>query len=110
MTGMRNSRCANTLYETEIVTSILNNSEYRIGITKEIINKLQDFQNRFMLRFVEAPKKGTPTGIVVLDANMLLMRNRIMLNKLTYVGKLMAKSAPGNMWRPSLRNGNRKTY
>ena len=70
MTGMRNSRCPRTLYEIEIVTSILNNSESWIGITKEIIDKLQDFQNRFMLRYIEAPKQGTLTGIVELDAKM----------------------------------------
>ena len=59
MAGLRNSRCARTLYETDIVTSILNNSESWIGITEEIIDKLQDFQNRFMLRFFEAPMQGT---------------------------------------------------
>ena len=76
-----------------LVCVICYNSELWIGIN-EIINKLQDFQNRFMLRFCEAPKQGTPTGIVELDANMLLMKNLIMLSKLTYVGKLMVNSAP----------------
>ena len=47
----------------------------------EIINILQDFQNKFMLRFFEAPKQGTPTGIVELDLKMLLMKDRIMLSK-----------------------------
>ena len=83
--------------KTEIVTSILNNSDSWIGINDEIIDKLQDFQNSFMLRFFEAAKQGTPTGIVELDANMLLMKNRIMLSKLTYVGKLMANTAQNNM-------------
>ena len=44
-----------------------------------------------MLRFSEAPKQGTPTGIVQFDSNMLLMKKRIMLSKLTYVGKVMEK-------------------
>ena len=58
-------QCAGTLYESEIVTSILNNSKSWIGITDTIIDKL--------------------------DANMMLRKNRIMLNKLTLIGKLMAK-------------------
>ena len=70
MKEMRYSRCPRTLYEIEIVSSILNNSESWIGITKEIIDKLQEFQNRLMLRFVEAPKQGTLTGIVELNAKM----------------------------------------
>ena len=97
MVGMKNSLCAWTLYESEIVTSILNNSASEIGITDEIIDKLQDFQNKFMLRFFEAPKQGTPTGRVELDSNMLLMKNRVLLSKLTFVGKMMAKSLPDNM-------------
>ena len=58
-----------------------------------------------MLRYFEAPKQRTPTGIVGHDANMLLMENRIMLSKLTYVGKLMAKSAQTNLCRRALNNG-----
>ena len=50
---MRNSLCAQTLYKKEIVTSLLNNSASRIGIIDSIKYKLQDFQNRFMLRFVK---------------------------------------------------------
>ena len=57
--------CAQTLYESEIVTSILNNRASWIGI----IDNFQDFQNRFMLRFFEAPKQGTPTGIVEVAVN-----------------------------------------
>ena len=65
MTGMRNSMCARTLYESEIVTSILNNSASWIGIPDEIIDKHQDCQNRFILGFFEAPKQGTPTGVCI---------------------------------------------
>ena len=64
MYGMKNSMCARTLYESEVETSLLNNSASWIGLNDEIINKLQDFQNKFMLRFFEAPKQGTPSGIV----------------------------------------------
>ena len=66
--------CARTLYEPEVVTSLLNNSASCIGLTDKIVDKLQDFQNKFMLRFFEAPKQGTPNGIVELDSNMLLMK------------------------------------
>ena len=58
MAGMRNSRYARNLFKTEVVTSILNNSESWIGITTEFIDMMQDFKNRFMLRFFKAPKKG----------------------------------------------------
>ena len=92
MYGLQNSMCARTLYKSEVVTSLLNNSASWIGFTDEIIDILQEFQNKFMLRFFEAPKQGTPYGIVELDSNMLLMKNRIMLSKLTYVGKIMVKS------------------
>ena len=57
-----------------------------------------------MLRFFEAPKQGTTTGIVELDSNMLLMGNRIMQNKLIYVGKIMANSLGTNMGRRALLN------
>ena len=105
MYGLQNSQCARTLYESEVVTSLLNNSASWIGINDEIITKLQTFQNKFMLRFFEAPKQGTPTGIVELDSNMLLMGNRIMQNKLIYVGKIMTNSLGENMGRRALLNG-----
>ena len=76
-----------------------------MGLTDEIVNKLQDFQNKFMHRFFEAPKQGKPTGIVELDLNMLLMKNMIMLSKLTYVRKVMAKSLTNNMCRKARING-----
>ena len=58
MMGMRNIMSARTIYKYEVVTSILNISASWIGITDKIIDKLQDFQNKFMLQFFEAPKKG----------------------------------------------------
>ena len=58
-----------------------------------------------MLRFLEAPKQGTPTGIVELNSKMLLMKNRGLLSKLTYMGKIKAKSLPVNMCRRALING-----
>ena len=58
-----------------------------------------------MVRFFESPKKGKPTGIVELDSNMLLMKNSVLLRKLTYAGKLMATSSPNNMCRRALNNG-----
>ena len=66
---------------------------------------MQVFQNKFILRFFEAPKQGTPTGIVESDSNMLQIKKRIMLSKLTYVGKVMAKSLTNNMCRRALING-----
>ena len=83
MYGLKNGMVARTLYEAEVVKSLLKNRASSIGLTDEIINTLQDFQNKFMLRFFEAPKQGTPTGIVELDSNMLLMKNRLLLSKLT---------------------------
>ena len=58
-----------------------------------------------MLRFFEAPAKGTPTGIVELDSNMLLMTNRVMQNKLIYVGKIMTNALGPNMGKRALLNG-----
>ena len=58
-----------------------------------------------MLRFFEAPLQGTPTGIVELDSNMLLMVNRVMQNKLIYVGKLMTNALGPNMGKRALING-----
>ena len=105
MYGLQNSQCARTLYESEVVTSLLNNSASWIGLNDEIATKLQDFQNKFMLRFFDAPKQGAPTGIVELDSNMLLMGNRILQNKLIYVGKIMTNSLGTNMGRQALLNG-----
>ena len=71
MYGLQNRMCARTLYESEIATSLLNNSASWIGLTDEMIDILHEFQNKFMLRFFEAPKQGTPSGIVELDSNKL---------------------------------------
>ena len=95
--GLQNCMCALTLYESEKVTSLLNNSASWIGLTDEIIDTLQEFQNTFILCFFKAPKQGTPSGIVEQDSNMLLMKNRIMVSKLTHVGKIMAQSTSHNM-------------
>ena len=62
-----------------------------------------------MLRFFEAPKQGTPTGIVELNSNMLLMENRSILNNLIYVGKIMTNSTGTNMSRRALLNGKNTT-
>ena len=43
MAGIQNSRCAGNLYESEAVTSIMNNSESWIGIPDEAIDMLQYF-------------------------------------------------------------------
>ena len=59
MYGLQNSMCARTLYESEVVTSLLNNSASWIGLTDEIIDKLQDFQSKFMLRIFKALKQET---------------------------------------------------
>ena len=48
-------------------------------------------QNKFILSLFEAPKQGTPTGIVVLDLNML-----------TYVGNVMEKTLPNIICRRAL--------
>ena len=58
MYGMRNNMCARTLYKSEEVTSQLNKSASWIGLTYEIVDKLQDFQNKFILRFFEALNMG----------------------------------------------------
>ena len=105
MYGLQNSQCARTLYESEIVTSLLNNSASWIGLNDEIISILQNFQHKFMLRFFEAPVNGTPAGIVDLDSNMLLMKNRIIQNKLICVGKLMTNALDQNMGKRALLNG-----
>ena len=59
MSGMKNSLCARNLYVSEVASSIINNCEFWIGVKDEAIDILQDFQNRFMLRFFAAPKQGT---------------------------------------------------
>ena len=76
-----------------------------IGLNDEIITILQNFQNKFMLCFFKAAQQGTPTGIVELDSNMLLMGNRVMQNKLIYVGKLMTNALGPNMGKRTLING-----
>ena len=48
-----------------------------------------------MLRLFEAPK----------HSNLLLVKNRVLLSKLAYVGKIMANSLSDNMCRRALING-----
>ena len=64
MYGFQNRMCARPLYESEVVTSLLYISASWIGLTDEIIDILQEFQNKFMLRFFEVPKQWIPSGMI----------------------------------------------
>ena len=47
MSGQSNSLCARKLFESEVITSLLHNSESWIEI-KDDVQLLQEFQNKFM--------------------------------------------------------------
>ena len=68
--------------------SLLNDSASWIGLTDEIVDKLQVFQNKFTLRFFEAPKQGTPTSIVELDPNKMPMKDCVLVKKLILLENL----------------------
>ena len=57
MSGIENSLFARNLNESKVATSLINNCESWIGIKDEVIDILQDFQNKWMLRFFTAPKQ-----------------------------------------------------
>ena len=86
MYGLHNSMCARTLHESEVVISLINNSAPWTGLTDKIGDKLQDFQNKFMLR----TQTRDPQQYSRVRLKYAIDENRIMLNKLTYKGKIMA--------------------
>ena len=57
------------MYRGEVVSSLVNNSESWIGMKVDAIDILKDFQNRFI--------QGTPSCIVELDVNMMLMKEMV---------------------------------
>ena len=93
MSCMKNSLYTRNLCESEVATSLIKNSESWIGI--KVI--LEDFQKKVMLRFCAAPEQGTP--IVELYSTMKYMKNRILQEKMLFIGEIMPNKDPNHMCR-----------
>ena len=88
--GLNNSETPFKLFEARVIPSLLHNSESWIGITKDHIKDLQDFQDSFIRRVLHlAPQ--TTKAIINWDIGMMPMKWRIAGKKLQFVRKIMMK-------------------
>ena len=88
--GLNNSETPFKLFEARVIPSLLHNSESWIGINKDHIKDLQDFQDSFIRRVLHlAPQ--TTKAIINWDIGMMPMKWRIAGKKLQFVRKIMMK-------------------
>ena len=73
MGGLGNSETPFKLFEARIIPSLLNNSESWIGIEKNHIKELQDFQDGFIRRILHLPPQTTK-AIINWDIGMMPMK------------------------------------
>ena len=78
-------------YNTKVLPQLLNNCESWLGIADSDIQKLQDFQDNYILKFFQVSAKGTPKGMLMLDSQILSMKWRINLEKIRAISKTMGK-------------------
>ena len=79
-------------YNTKVLPQLLNNCESWLGIADSDIQKLQDFQDNYILKFFQVSAKGTPKGMLMLDSQILSMKWRIKLEKIRAISKTMGKT------------------
>ena len=53
--------------KSKIVMKLLNNSESWLGLNQTHIDKLQEFQNKFVRRVFQVSPSETPKGILKLE-------------------------------------------
>ena len=56
---------------------LLNNFESWLGLNNTHLEKLQEFQNKFLREVLHVAQSGTPKGMLELDGQMLSMKWRI---------------------------------
>ena len=91
MAGMGNSKAAITLFEAQVIPSLLFNCESWIGINDTHLNTLQAFQDAFISRLLHLPRAGTAKSLIRMDSGMLMMKWRIAERKLQFTNKLRTK-------------------
>ena len=83
MAYMRNSKTAITLFEAQVIPSLLFNSESWIRISDAHLNTLQAFQDGFISRLLHY--------IIRMDSGMLLMKWIIAAKNLQFTNKIRTK-------------------
>ena len=64
-------------FKTEIVRKLHYNIESWLGLNQTHIDKIQEFQNKFLRRVFQVSQSGTSKGMIELDGQMLSMKWRI---------------------------------
>ena len=65
--GMPSAMAAIVKFEQEIVTQLLTNSESWLRLNQTHLDKLQDFQNGFLRKFLAVSQSGTPKEMIKMD-------------------------------------------
>ena len=102
MAGMGNSKTI-TLFEADVIPSLLFNCKSWIGINDTHLNTLHSFQDAFISRLLHLPRAGTAKSLIRMDSGMLKMRWRIAERKLQFMNKLRTKDN-NNIAKRTLNN------
>ena len=90
MGGLNCGSVAFKLYEAQIISSLLHNSESWIGINDKHIQLLQKFQDEFIRKVLRLPSSA-PKAIMQYDTGLWPMEWRIKYKKLNFVRGIMLK-------------------
>ena len=90
MQGLSNAEVPFKLFESTVITPLLNNCESWIGIKDQQLNLLQKFQEEFIEKVLRISNKTTK-AIINWDVGLPPMKWRIGERKLQFLRKTMAK-------------------
>ena len=88
MASLGNARTPFKLFESEVIPALLFNAESWIGFNEKHSKLLQDFQDRFIRRVFQV-HVSTPKAILNYDAELLPMKWRVAVKKISFVKKIM---------------------
>ena len=88
MASLGNARTPFKLFEAEVIPALLFNAESWIGFNEKHSKLLQDFQDRFIRRVFQV-HVSTPKAILNYDAELLPMKWRVAVKKISFVKKIM---------------------
>ena len=100
MASLGNARTPFKLFEAEVIPALLFNAESWIGFNEKHSKLLQDFQDRFVRRVFQV-HVSTPKAILSYDSELLPMKWRVAIKKISFVKKIM-KQDVNNIARQAL--------
>ena len=89
--GFKSAKAQKLKFESELANKLLTNSESWLGLHQTHLDKLQEFQDRFLRRVFQVTQSGTPKWMLELDGQMVSMKWRVVERRLRVLGKTMDK-------------------